>query len=407
MVIFSFWLAVMVLCLIALALLLPPLLRRRAGNERRRIERELAALKQRLDNGEIDPSTHAAERQRLSDALVAELERDAPAPARNLALVLAVLVPTMALGLYFAIGAPQALDPQSLRAPAAANVDAPQQMDQAIASLEQRLRAQPDNVDGWLLLARSYRATERFADMQRATSSAMALAPTMPDVQVEHAEALALNSASRRFDGQSRSLLEQALATDDRHQKALWLLGISELQDGRNDEGLAYWQRLRDLLQPDDPIALRIDEQIAAARARGGPGALATAAQTPATPEASDDPVDGPHVRITVELDPSLSERLHPGDTLFVFARSPAGGPPLAIRRIGSPQFPVTVTLSQNERMIEGLQLQAGAEVALGARISRAGNAQAQSGDLQAPLQTHAVSQDGSSAQLRITEIVP
>lgn len=410
MVIFVFWLAAMVLCLVALALLLPPLLRRASGS-RRRIEQELATAKRHHEAGELDAQAYAEQRQRLSDELVAELERSTPAPARALAFVLAVAVPGLALALYFTVGQPQALDPQSLRAgagPGPAAGDNAQQMQQAIASLEQRLRDDPDQIDGWLLLARSYRATERFPDMLRATSSAMALAPTRPDVLVEHAEALALNSSTRRFDDASRALLDQALVIDPRHQKALWLLGVAALQEGRNEDGLQHWQRLRELLPADDPIALRIDEQIAAMRARNPlAGTSATNANGPAAAATEEPSTTGPALRVTVELDPSLADQVRASDVLFVFARHPAGGPPLAIQRLTAERLPVTVTLSQSNRMIEGMQIEPGQQIAVGARISRDGQAQAQPGDLQSPLATLQVAEDGDDLTLRISETVP
>lgn len=406
MVIFAFWMAAMTLCLAALALLLPPLLRSRPGSgpDRRGIERELAGLKRRRDAGEIDAPAYAAERERLSAALVAAVEAPATAPARHLSLALALALPAVTLALYFAIGRPDALNPAPVSNPG--GIASPQQMEQAIAGLEQRLRANPDQLEGWLLLARSYRAVERFGDMQRASASAVALAPNSPDALVEHAEAITLNSASRRFEPPARELLEQALAVDPRHQKALWLLGIAELQNERTAEAVVYWQRLRGLLPPGDPIAVQIDEQIASAMVRGGLAAEGAAAVQPADDEAPSDD-DGPRMLVTVELDPALSDRLRATDTLFVFARSPAGGPPLAIRRIEQPGLPVSVTLSQADRMLDGLQLEAGIEVAIGARISRTGQAQAASGDLQSGVQTITVGGAGETVLLRIDQVVP
>ena len=185
MVIVGFWFAVMVLTLLALGLLLPPLLRRTASSstDRRALERELSTLKGRLDAGLIDAQTYAAERERLSTALVEAVEAASPgatAPARTLAALLAVAVPAAALALYFGVGHPEALD-SATRLSQTPSGDGPQDMAAALGSLEERLRRTPDDVAGWLLLARSYRAVERFPDMLRATSSAFALEPSNPD----------------------------------------------------------------------------------------------------------------------------------------------------------------------------------------------------------------------------------
>jgi cytochrome c-type biogenesis protein CcmH len=405
MVIFMFWLAVMLLTLTALGLLLPPLLRTTVGSgaDRRVVERELATLRRRLNAGEIDAATHASERERLSVALVAAVETHTPPPARWLATVLAIAVPAAALALYFGLGHPEALD-QGDAVAIAGTQATPQDMDAAVGSLEERLRATPDDVAGWLLLARSYRAMQRFPDMLRATSSAFALEPANPDVMVEQAEALTLNTPTRRFEGDARKLLDDSLAADASHQKTLWLLGVAELQAERFPEAVAYWQRLRTLLASDDPVAIRVDEQIAAAQARamgGGmpPSTAAAAAASPlpsgtangssasATAPAADGDAaatPGPQILVTVDIAGAIATRVAAGDTLFVFVRSPAGGPPLAIRRIDAPSFPVSITLTQADRMLEGLQIETGAEVSIGARLSKSGQAQAQAGDLQA-----------------------
>src|SRR5690606_12042353 len=161
MVIFAFWLAAMLLCLAALALILPPLLRRRS-DPRRDIERELAGLKRRHEAGEVPADEYARERDALSRRLLAAIETAGPPPATALAVMLAIALPVAALALYFTIGQPRALDPALQRAGSGEGM--PRGLDEAIAALEQRLRQHPDDINGWLLLARSYRSLERFED---------------------------------------------------------------------------------------------------------------------------------------------------------------------------------------------------------------------------------------------------
>lgn len=429
MVIFAFWLAAMLLCLAALALLLPPLLRRQGSGQRRDIERQLAQLKRRRDSGEIDGNAYDTERDVLSRRLVDTIEHAGPAPATGLALTLALLLPAAALALYFAVGKPQALNAASVATATPGN-GMPQDLDQAIASLEQRLRQRPDDIDGWLLLARTYRSLERFDDMLRATSSAFALAPQSPDIMAEQAEALTLASSDRRFGPQARQLLESALATDAQHQKALWLLGVSELQAQRIPEAVTYWRRLRALIADDDPVARSVDQQIANALAMAGEHdadatdsgigtnpatAQADPASTPSSPPAESGAsstgstasastptaTTGPVMTVRIELDDALRERLAPGDTLFVFVRSANGGPPLAIKRIAAPAFPVEVVLSRADRMLDGVQMEIGADVSIGARVSKSGQAQPQTGDLEAEASTLTLPANGTTT-LRI-----
>lgn len=395
MVIALFWLGVLALSLAALGLLLPPLLRRHSGDgdARRALEAELAVLRSRHAAGELDDAGFARERERIAAALLALLEAPAtaqPAPARGLAVGLAIAVPALAVAIWFAIGQPAALDPRALTGPAQAGNA--QDMESALAGLEQRLRAEPTNIDGWLLLARSYRSLERFEDMLRATSSAYALAPAQPEVLVEHAEALALTSPDRRLAGRPRELVEQALALDGSQQKGLWLLGIARQQDGDAAGAADTWTRLRTLLPEGDPVVARLDEQIAAARQRAGPSAGPGADAVPPAAAANgrsgpgdEDSASGPQIAVEVVLDPAVADQAPQDATLFVIARAPGGGPPLAIRRIQAPRFPLVVSLSQSDRMLDGVQIEDGASILVSARLSRSGQAQPAAGDLEAP----------------------
>lgn len=414
---FAFWLAAVLLVLAALALLLPPLLRADAGaGGRRAIERELAQLRQRHQAGAIDEAAYASERQRLATALADAIAGGGagagPAPARGLALALALGLPAATLALYLVLGRVDALAPGPATAANTATAGpGAVDMEAAIASLQARLAQDPDDVEGWLLLARSFRATEQFAQMQRATASALALAPGSPDVLVEHAEAVTLDSPERRFAGPARALLEQALATDPNHQKALWLLGIAELQAARPAEAVVWWQRLRALLPDGDPVAQRVDQQIAQARAQAGASSTpmappaATAGAGPAAgagdgagSDAAAADAGAPQLLVTVTLAPALQDQVAAGDTLFVFVRAPGGGPPLAIRRIDAPTFPVSVTLGPADRMLAGVQMTTGAEVIVGARISRSGQAQPQPGDLDGEPATLTLAASGTLA---------
>lgn len=412
MVIFVFWITAMLLCLAALALLLPPLLRLgAAGRRHREIERQLSDLKTRHEAGLVDAASYTQQRDVLSQRLIEAIETRGPAPASGLALTVALALPAAALALYFTVGQPRALDPGAVARAAAMPEGMPRDLDQAIAALEQRLRQKPDDIDGWLLLARTYRSLERFDDMLRATSSAYTLSPQTPDIMAEHAEALTLAGPSRRFGPEARQLLETALAADPQHQKSLWLLGVAELQAQRAPEAVAYWRRLRALIPDEDPVALSIDQQIAnalAMNAGNGPMAGASSPVLPASPSnsapasvdpaAPDEAAAGPRLAVTVELDPSLADDVKASDTLFVFVRAPTGGPPLAIRRIPEPLFPLRLTLGTADSMIDGLHMQEGAEVALTARISRAGQAQAQSGDLESEVRILTLAGENSAS---------
>ena len=102
--------------------------------------------------------------------------------ARGTALVLVLALPLAAAGLYALLGMPAALDPANTRVPAS--------LEEAIAQLERRLDDEPGSVEGWVLLARSRAAQERWPEARDALAKAHALAPAEPDLMVEFADQL-------------------------------------------------------------------------------------------------------------------------------------------------------------------------------------------------------------------------
>jgi cytochrome c-type biogenesis protein CcmH len=388
---------------IALAFPLVPLLRKRghvaaaiSGDPRR-----LKALDDALAAGVIDSEEYKAKRATLASST--PYTTTAPASRATLlaTLALALLLPASAILLYRTIGEPDALDPARLAAAAqSASGEHGVDMSQAIAGLVAKLNESPENADGWALLGRAYQATGQFAESRDALKRAYDLSPDNHDLTVEYAQALALSNEGRRIDGQARQLIEGVLKADPDHQRALWLIGISDYQAGNYNAAITAWNRLLPNLPPDTDIAQSVRAQIAEAQKLGGtvemadvpvaaPATTGLAASTaPATSAATtSEPAaigDAPSLTVNVILDPKLKDRLDPSATLFVFARAANGPPmPLAIQRVPASGLPLTVTLDESMGMLPTMKLSMFPQVIIGARISKSGNALAQSGDLQ------------------------
>ena len=413
---------ILMLAMLAVALAFPlvPLLRRRHAAEpgKGQDPRRLKALKDALAAGVIDKDEYQAKLAALPG-----VEAAGPAATRRLAVVVALavalLLPAGAIILYQLNGEPRALDPTQLAGSAndaqGENPQAAQSvdMDQAIAGLVAKLEANPGNANGWALLGRAYQATGKFAESRDALKRAYDLEPGNHDLTVEYAQAMALANEGRRIAGEPRQLIEGVLKADPDHQRALWLIGISDYQAGDYNAAITAWNRLLPALPAESDIAASVRAQIAEAQSLGGPVALTSAA--PAAPAAAAgeaparaaDNAGGPRLTLNVSLDPALRSRLDPEATLFVFARAENGPPmPLAIQRLSAAALPATVTLDDSMGMLPSMKMSMFPKLVVGARISRSGNAQAQSGDLQV-LASGIDANRKEPLDLRIDSVVP
>jgi cytochrome c-type biogenesis protein CcmH len=261
------------------------------------------------------------------------------------------------------------------------------EMDQVIGLLQQRLRLQPDDLQGWTLLGRSYMSMGRFGEASQAFRQAAALdGHESPDILADFGESLAL-SDPEGLQGEAGAIFERVLATHPAHPKALWYGGLNAYEN-------ANWaladKRLSRLLTLDPPETLvpLLEQRIAAARAHvGDPAAQAepvaepvVVAEAPAAAEPPAHAGDGIHLEIS--LDPALAARI-PGPTpLFIIARNIGGGPPLAVIRANSAELPMSVELTDANAMMEGITITDQADLELVARVAMSGSPAQRPGDL-------------------------
>jgi cytochrome c-type biogenesis protein CcmH len=403
---------------VALVFVLVPLLRARsysasAATDARRL---LDALNAARDNGILSEAEYASKRAELADRLLGAI--DAPPVTRSktsfyAALGIALLLPAAAILIYRNVGQPGAIDNTAPSADAQAPANHGQNIEQAITGLQAKLQQNPNDVEGWALLGRAYEAMERFTEARDAMKHAYDLAPNDPDVTVAYAEVLALSSSDRRIEGEPRTLIENVLKTTPDHQRGLWLLGISDYQQKKYDSAIGYWNKLIAVLPKDAPTIKSIQAEIAKAEAaRDGKAPPPDVEQTAEVPVAEAQPAaaadaNGPHLTVNVALDPKLKSKASPGDILFVYAKAASGPPmPLAIQRLQADKLPITITLTDGMGMMPTLKLSQFPQVIVGARISKSGNAIAQSGDLQVVSKPMAVTTTTPIA-LTIDQVVP
>ena len=264
-----------------------------------------------------------------------------------------------------------------------------QSLEQMVNTLAERMKDEPDNLRGWVLLARSYETLNRYADALDAYRNARRLSGDNPEVLADYADALVMANGGR-FNDEAGEVLQKAVEAQPDNVKALWLIGHWKNQQGAYSEALTYWQRAAALLPAGGEDANTIAQQINQVQQRLGitptaPVMAAAASPTGAPATATGGTSAAGHaITVTVALDPALAAQAAPDSTVFIFARAVQGPRmPLAIMRRQVKDLPVTVTLDDSLAMSPAMTLSKFDQVTIGARVSASGNAMPQSGDLE------------------------
>jgi cytochrome c-type biogenesis protein CcmH len=261
--------------------------------------------------------------------------------------------------------------------------DSPQNM---VARLARKLESDPQDLNGWLMLGRSYVVLEQYPLAVRAFERADRLAGGKnADALVGEAEALTMGDESQ-LEGRAGHIIEQALALDPNSGKALFFGAAAAVRRGQLPLARERFEKLLSL-NPPEAIRPILQQQIAAIDAKlgsNGGGGNDAAAASAAGASASTSPAaaaNGAAVRVHIELAPELSKAAADAAPLFVFVRDPGQpGPPLAAKRLAN-RFPQNVELTPADSMVPGRAFSAGQKVQVVARIARSGNPIAGSGD--------------------------
>ncbi|NJA89251.1 c-type cytochrome biogenesis protein CcmI [Rhodocyclus tenuis] len=377
---------------------------------------QLADLEQERSEGTLSAADFEQARSELQRRLLDETgTEEAPTAAaggRKTALAILLAVPIATAAGYALLGEPRALDPQ-LTQPASRAGE--QQVQALVETLAARLKDKPDDADGWVTLARSYKALGRFTEAAAAYSRASRLVDTSAPLLADYAETLA-QIADGSLLGRPKELIEKALKLDPDEPQTLLLAGAIASEERRFEDAANYWQRLLTQIDPNAEEAKTLAAAVAKARAVAAAGASSAA---PASSDAGKDKkATAPHaagkdaqaghgsVAGDVTLAPALAGRVKPDDVIFVFARAEDGErQPLAALRGKVSELPLHFRLDDAAALPGGRHISDVASVIVEARIARSGRAQSSSGDLYGRLK--GVRTDGGTVHLVIDQIEP
>ena len=372
----------------ALLLILPPLLG--VGARRRReaarqstmaltvLREHLAELDAELASGHIDAAGHAKSREELERRALEEGEAAAEAaeaadvrPSRAWALGMALTVPALAVAGYLMIGEPAALDPKNIEGQQGFTQAQVQEM---VGALVTRLEQEPDNAEGWSMLARTYLVLQDYPKAAAAYERLDKLTPNNPDVLADWADVTAAIRGT--VAGEAEALAKRALDAAPAHPKALALAGTGAYQRDDFAGAAALWERILTQIPAGDDVAKGVRASINDARAKAGMAPLADSEGTAAAAAPSALTVSG-----RLEVDAALGAQVAAEDTVFVFVRGEAGGPPLAALRFKGSELPLDFSFNGATLMMGDAAVPE--RVVVAARVAKGGDATARAGDLE------------------------
>lgn len=270
------------LILVVAAFILPPLwLGLRPSNKKtNRKEANLAIFRDQLTElerekteGTLADSDFEQAKRELQRRLLEEVEPAVEAatqasathgPSRKMAIAILLLMPILALLGYKQLGNLKALDPSELVAPPQMTQE---QISGMVSKLAERMQANPDDLKGWLMLARSYKTMGRYEESAEAYGKAEKLVNEDPDLLASYAETLAMANG-KGLKGKPRQLVERALKLNPKHPHSLFLAGAAAMEAGDNKQGIAYWEALLPEVEPDSEIDQMLRSGIAKMKER-------------------------------------------------------------------------------------------------------------------------------------------
>ena len=383
--------ALMVLAV--LAIILPPLLRNRSpqsisttamASNAAVYGEQLAELDSELKAGSISEAQWAAsqaeiERRVLEDEVATPAAQHRRSPLAG--IVIALVIPVAATAIYAWLGTPAALSPETVARQDAAHSVTPEQISAMVDRLAAKMEANPADVEGWVMLGRSYAVLGRYREAAGAYAKATKLRPDDATLLADYADILGMANG-RKLSGEPATVIARALKADPRNVKALALAGTAAYEKSDYRAAVRHWESAIGMLSEDSEFRQSLQSGVAEARGHLGQGtnvATSKQGQTPAQATV------GASLQGTVSIAAAVAKQARPDDTVYVFARATKGPRmPLAVVRKKVSELPFTFSLDDSMAMAPDLKLSGFPEVVVVARISASGLANPQKGDLEA-----------------------
>lgn len=267
-----FWIFAAILVLVCGYLVLMPL--RRSMALRGRADSDVAVYRDQLDEidrdlerGMIGEAEAKAARTEISRRLlIADAARSAESNSQTragsqFAVILVVAMPFLAVPLYLYSGAPGL--PSQPFAERISKAPEEQSLDELVARVEEHLRANPGDADGWRVVAPIYGRMGRFEDAATAYGRLIDLDGATAERLADLGESLVFADEGLVGD-RAAAVFARAVSLDAAHAQSNYFLGLAALQEGDRDTARAIWQELQANADPDLPWARMVTQSLAA-----------------------------------------------------------------------------------------------------------------------------------------------
>jgi cytochrome c-type biogenesis protein CcmH len=234
---------------------------------------QLSELESDLRNGIVSDEQYAQDREEierrlLEDTATSQTTKTVTAPAllRNTAYLLGIGLPLVAVIFYLNVGSPKSITETPQVASARGQTAAPQERTQEqiaanVDKLAQRLQSNPNDAQGWTMLARSYNSMEKWSEAAGAYAKATEQSPNNADLWAEYAFATAMANG-RSLEGKPMELINRALKVDPQNSKALQLAGSAAFQAKDYKKAIDYWQQILKQVPAGSEVEQAITERI-------------------------------------------------------------------------------------------------------------------------------------------------
>ncbi|RDH81114.1 MAG: c-type cytochrome biogenesis protein CcmI [endosymbiont of Galathealinum brachiosum] len=354
----------------------------------------LAEIKSQLEAGEINQQTFQQLHDELESTLALDLSDVPQSQSQNelsesketsklMPIVLAAIIPLAAAAIYYQLGDFAAATGTRIEATVIpAGEDRPEMtIEDAVAKLEQRLAEEPENPEGWFMLAKTYMTMKQYHKAVSSYEKVIEQVGEEPEVLIRYADALAMTEGGR-LTGVAKPIVDKVIVLMPDSPTVLWMAGTAENQQKNFSKALTYWYKLRPMLIEDAATLAQLDQLISGAESQLSANEVAQLKKVAPAAE-SKVVTNAAEIIVTVELDSALKDKVSANDTLFIFAKAMQGPPmPLAAVKKTAADLPITVSLNDAMAMMPQMKLSSFDQVKISATISKSGQPGVQSGDL-------------------------